>query len=295
MRRFEIQVLPEENRKKLEDLLFDRFRNLSKLYLRKIIKTEKCEVNGRFENRGHRLRPNDFIEVELDPDKQNSMVPEDLDLEILVDDPEFVIVDKPVGMLVHPSNKDKSGTVLNALAYRLNLGSDAGHVRPGLVHRLDKETSGLLVVSKNTRAHGRIATQFEKKWVEKRYLALVDGVVKENEGSINAPIGRYGDEKKWAVKEDGKAALTNFRVLERLKTVTLLELEPVTGRTNQLRIHCAEIGHPIVGDTSRGGSEFRRLCLHAYRLAFRHPSRRETVSIEHPVDFGFDRDPVTSA
>jgi 23S rRNA pseudouridine1911/1915/1917 synthase len=288
-KRFEIQVVSEENKKKLEDVIFDRFRNLSKLYLRKIIKSEKCEVNGRFENRGYRLRPNDFIEIELDPDKQNSMVPEDLPLEVIVDDPEFVVVDKPIGMLVHPSNKDKSGTVLNALAYRLNRDNPSAHIRPGLIHRLDKETSGLLVVSKNTRAHGRIAIQFEKKRVEKKYLALVDGLVEEQEGSISAPIGRYGDEKRWAVKEDGKEALTKFRVLERLETATLLELEPVTGRTNQLRIHCAEIGHPIVGDTLRGGSNFRRLCLHAYRLAFRHPSRRETVSVEHPVDFGFEQ------
>ncbi len=293
--RFEIQVLPEENKKRLEDLLFDRFRGLSKLYLREIVKTEKCEVNGRFENRGYRLRTNDFIELELDPDRQNSMVPEDLPLEVLLDDPEFIVVNKPVGMLVHPSHRDKSGTVLNALAYKLNLLASSTHVRPGLVHRLDKETSGLLVVAKNTRAHGRIAVQFEKKRVEKRYLALVDGVVEEDEGSISAPIGRYPEEKRWAVKEDGKHSLTKFRVLERYQTATLLELEPVTGRTNQLRIHCAAMGHPIVGDTSRGGSEFHRLCLHAYRLVFRHPSRPETIVIEQPMDFGFDRGSLTQA
>lgn len=285
--RFEIQVKPEENKKRLEDLLFDRFRTLSKLYLRDLVKNEKCEVNGRIENRGFRLRANDFIEVELDPGRQNSMVPQDIPLEIVYEDGDLVVVNKPVGMLVHPSHRDKSGTVLNALSHYLNKDPGAPHIRPGLVHRLDKETSGLLVIAKSTKAHARLATQFEKKVVEKKYLALVEGTVNEPAGSIESPIGRFVEEKRWAVKEDGRHAHTRFRTIRQLGGATLLELEPVTGRTNQLRIHCAEIGHPIIGDIERGGRRFYRLCLHAYSLAFRRPSDGEWTRLEQPVGFGF--------
>lgn len=285
--RFEIQVTPEENKKRLEDFLLDRFRTLSKLYLRDLVKNEKCEVNGRIENRGFRLRANDFIEVELDPQRQNSMVPQDIPLEIVYEDAELVVVNKPVGMLVHPSHRDKSGTVLNALSHYLNLSPDSPHIRPGLVHRLDKETSGLLVVAKSTRAHARLATQFEKKVVEKKYLALVEGIVEAPSGSIESPIGRFVEEKRWDVKEGGRHAHTRFRSVRHLENATLLELEPVTGRTNQLRIHCAEIGHPIIGDVQRGGRPFDRLCLHAYSLKFRRPSDGVWTSLVQPVDFGF--------
>ncbi len=283
--RIGIQVLPQENKKRLEDLLFDRFRNLSKLYLRDLVKGEKCEVNGRFENRGYRLRANDFIELEIDPDRENSMVPQDIPLEIIAEDNDILVVNKPAGMLVHPSHRDKSGTVLNALSHYLNRDPTAEHIRPGLVHRLDKDTSGLLVIAKNGRAHRLLATQFEKKTVEKRYVALVEGNVAADEGTIDLPIGRFVEEKMWAVKDDGRHSISHYRVIERLGDATRLELEPVTGRTNQLRIHCQELGHPIVGDTARGGRPYHRLCLHAFRLNFHHPSSG-MMAFEKAVDFG---------
>lgn len=288
--RIGIQVLPEENKRRLEDFLFDRFRTLSKLYLRELVKTEKCEVNGRFENRGFRLHANDFIEIEMDPDRENSMVPQDIPLDIVFEDSDIVIIDKPVGMLVHPSHRDKSGTVLNALSHYLNRDANKPHVRPGLIHRLDKDTSGLLVIAKNGRAHRILATQFEKKTVEKKYLAFVESVVKENEGTVDTPIGRFVEEKKWDVKADGRHAISRFRVLERFDDRTLLELEPVTGRTNQLRIHCATIGHPIIGDVDRGGRKFQRLCLHAYKITFKHPTGGALHVFERPVEFGFSAD-----
>lgn len=281
-----ILVESHENKKRLEDFLFDRFKTLSKLYLRELVKTEKCEVNGRFENRGHKLKANDFVEVELEPARRNSMVPEELPLQIVHEDADLIVINKPVGMLVHPSHRDKRGTVLNALSHYLNLDPDCPHIRPGLIHRLDKDTSGLLVVAKNTRTHSKISAQFEKKTVEKVYLAMVEGVVFENDGVVEAPIGRFAEEKIWAVKSDGRNAQTRFRVLQRFEEMTLVELEPVTGRTNQLRIHCAEIGHPIVGDLARGGRHFHRLCLHSARMSFRHPSSSSRVTFEQPVDFG---------
>lgn len=284
---FGLTVCPNENKMRLEDFLFDRFRTLSKLYLRDVVKTERCEVNGRHQNRGHRLKANDFIELVLDPDRQNSMVPQEIPLAIVFEDDDLIIINKPTGMLSHPSHREKTGTVLNALTHYLNRNNGSRHIRPGLIHRLDQDTSGLLVAAKNTRAHAKIGMQFEKKQVEKRYLALVDGNVAADLGTITSPIGRYADEKLWSVKPDGKRSETRFQVRERFCDATLLELEAVTGRTNQLRIHCADIGHPIVGDTQRGGRKFARLCLHSYRIVFRHPRSNQIVSVEQPVDFGF--------
>ncbi len=282
-----LTVRPDENKWRLEDLLFDRFRTLSKLYLREIVKTERCEVNGFIQNRGHRLRANDFIEVVLDPDRQNSMVPEAIPLEVVFEDAELIVINKPSGMLSHPSHREKTGTVLNALTHHLNRKDCVRHIRPGLIHRLDQDTSGLLVASKNTWAHAKVGFQFEKKRVDKRYLALVEGRVDEDMGTVTSPIGRYASEKLWSVKADGKQSETRFTVRERFDDATLLELEAVTGRTNQLRIHCEDMGHPILGDVQRGGREFHRLCLHSFRISLYHPVSRERLVFERGVDFGY--------
>jgi 23S rRNA pseudouridine1911/1915/1917 synthase len=230
-------------------------------------------------------------------------------------------------MLVHPSHREKTGTLLNALTYHLNrpvprggnatvkerapvhhtaVDADRGtlvhtrvsarrdtpHIRPGLVHRLDKQTSGLIVVAKTPGAHRILSRHFLKKLVQKRYIALVEGVIKEDEGTIEAPIGRHADIKHWSVKEGGKFSQTRFWVRERHADTTLVELEPVTGRTNQLRIHCELIGHPIAGDVRRGGREFARLCLHAHNLAFPHPATGEIVKFISAVPPAFGKTAV---
>lgn len=285
---------------RLEDFLLGHFSGLSKMYLRDAVKSERCEVNGRWENRGYKLRSNDLIEIVVDPDRETAMKPENIDLDIVFEDEHIIVVNKPAGMLVHPSHRENSGTMLNALSFYLNTKTEpqavAGGIthgqspatagvgdktiRPGLPHRLDKQTSGLIVVVKSALAHRRLSADFMKKRVEKRYLALVDGIVERDAGTVEAPIGRFADLKMWSVKEDGKHSESRFWVRERYADTTLIELEPVTGRTNQLRIHCELIGHPIVGDTQRGGREFQRMCLHAYKLAFPHPITREPVSCE---------------
>ena len=300
---------------KLGEYLADNLGTLSRMYLRELIKTGKCDVNGEHVNSGYRLRPNDFIEIEADLSRGMAMGPEDIPLDVLFEDAELLVVNKPAGMLVHPSHRDKNGTLLNALTFHCNrdLIEQEGEkgrkgegmtdqsvqvslsprlpvsrsclIRPGLIHRLDKQTSGLMVVAKTAKAHRRLSADFMKKRVEKRYLALVEGIVEADDGTIEAPIGRFAELKQWSVKADGKHSESQFWVRERLPDTTLIELEPVTGRTNQLRIHCESIGHPIVGDTARGGREFARLCLHAYRLAFRHPSSREMLRFEIPCDF----------
>lgn len=287
-------------RVRLEDFLFDRFPGLSRMYLRDVVKNKKCEINGRLENKGKRVSGGDFIEIELDLSRETAMRPQEMPLDIVYEDNDLIVVNKPAGILVHPTHRDKSGTLLNALTFYLNAecgvrsaelkptgGSDSEFrvphsalVRPGLVHRLDKETSGLIVIAKSTRVHRILARQFQRKTVEKKYLALVDGVVEQDEGKITGTIGRYAEEKRWDLKADGKISETHYRVRKRNNDTTLLELEPITGRTNQLRIHCASIGHPIVGDTKRGGSESERLCLHAYKLAFRHPDGGRLVAFE---------------
>jgi pseudouridine synthase, RluA family len=287
--RIEIQTESHEHKKRLEDFLFDRFTGLSKMYLREVVKNQKCEVNGEFENIGYRLRTKDFVEIEIDPTRSSAMRPENVPIDIVFEDNEIIVVDKPSGMLVHPTHRDKNGTLLNALTFYLNkenlspIRSRAGNgketqnpiskmVRPGLVHRLDKETSGLIVIAKTAHAHRVLADHFKRKLVGKRYLALVDGVVFNEHGAITAPIGRFADKKYWGVKTDGKYAETRYWVRERYADSSLLELEPVTGRTNQLRIHCASIGYPIIGDVTRGGREFERLCLHAHKLSLWHPN-----------------------
>ena len=284
MDRIELLVREGERKKRLEDVLFDRFRGLSKMYLREVVRDGKCEVNGRLENVGYRVRANDFLEIELDLARENAMRPEEMPLDIVHEDDDLIVINKAAGMLVHPTHRDKSGTLLNGLVHHVNSGRSDG-IRPGLVHRLDKQTSGLLVVSKTDNAHRVLADHFKRKLVEKRYLALVAGVVKNNEGKIDAPIGRFAEHKHWGVKHDGKHAITRYWVRERGDDTTLLELEPVTGRTNQLRIHCESMGHPIIGDAKRGGGEALRLCLHAWKLAFKHPRSREQLIFVSEIDF----------
>jgi 23S rRNA pseudouridine1911/1915/1917 synthase len=312
MTKFEFQVEENFTKTRLEDYLCEKFPNLSKMYLRERVRDEKCEVNGIAENRGFRLKQNDFVEIFVDLDRETAMKPEAIPLEIVFEDEELLVVNKPAGMLVHPTHRDKNGTLLNALSYYLNaergmrnaelkseeqkkneLKDDkteknhsafsvphSAFVRPGLVHRLDKKTSGLMVVSKTARAHRILAEHFRRKLVEKKYLALVEGVFEKDSGVIVAPIGRFAELKYWDVKIDGKHSETRFQVRKRFSDMTLLELEPVTGRTNQLRIHCAHVGHPIAGDTERGGRDFSRLCLHAYKLSFWHPNGGERLEFE---------------
>lgn len=282
--RIEIVVPNDSARMRLEDFLLGHFHGVSKMYLREVVKTAGCEVNGRHENIGYRLRGNDLIEIIVDPSRGTAMIQENIPLDIVYEDQHMVVVNKPANMLTHPSHRENKGTLLNALAFHCNQ-ADGPLVRPGLPHRLDKQTSGLIVAAKTPAAHRKISAAFMKKKVHKRYLALVEGTVEKAEGTIVAPIGRFAEIKHWGVKEDGKHSETRFWVRERNADTTLLELEPVTGRTNQLRIHCELLGHPIVGDVKRGGREASRLCLHAWKLAFPHPETREIYEFSADITF----------
>lgn len=283
--RFEFQIQPTEVRKRLDQFLFDRFPHLGRMYLRELVRDEKCEVNGRWENRGYLLRINDFVEIEVDPERKTSLEPEALPIDILFEDRDIIVVSKRAGMLIHPTVRIRSGTLLNALAHHLN--SDPADqetfVRAGLVHRLDKGTSGIVVVAKNLRSHRILCRHFQRRMVSKSYRALAAGTIGAAFGDIEAPIGRDAARRLWGVSDQGKHARSKFSVIGFRDDKTLVELEPVTGRTNQLRIHLAHIGHPIVGDTLYGGPAFERLCLHAHRIQFNHPSTGERLKLEAPI------------
>ena len=287
--KFEFQIEEKDAKKRLDEFLFGRFFHVSKMYLREAMKFGKCEVNGTLENLSYKLRQNDFVELELEFGERQIIQPENIPLDIIYEDLELIVVNKPAEMLVHPTIRIRTGTLLNALTFHVNDENlqkenpdelNFEFSRAGLVHRLDKQTSGLLVVAKNARSHRILGEHFKRKLVEKKYYALVEGIIEKDDGEINAPIGRFAEEKLWNVKTDGKTATTNFWVKERFDDSTLVELEPVTGRTNQLRIHLAHIGHPIFGDEKYGGRKFSRLCLHAYKINFWHPNGNRRLEFE---------------
>ena len=285
--------------RRLDEFLAARLFGLSRMHIASLLARGGGAVNGEAAGAGRRLSAGDVVEVESAGAVPNSMTPEPTPLEIVYEDEHLLVVVKPAGVLVHPTLGVKRGTLANALVYHLNRasteegaveeGGDASDlqtanapprpfVRPGLVHRLDRDTSGLLAVAKTQAALSRLSQHFQRRLVEKRYLAVVGGLVRGEALTIDAPIGRdEGARPRWGVLEAGRAAETRLRVIERRGRRTLVELEPVTGRTNQLRIHCAHAGHPVVGDSLYGGEGHTRLCLHAARLALRHPATNEWV------------------
>jgi 23S rRNA pseudouridine1911/1915/1917 synthase len=332
---FQFKIEQPDAGQRLDEFFASRFGSLSRMRIANLIEAGACVVNGAVGRAGYRILKSDSVEVSFDDGAPTAMSPEPIPLEVIHEDEHVIVVVKPAGMLVHPTMSVKTGTLANALAYHLNkprieegrwrmedlaLGSPKSFdprssilnpqlvIRPGMVHRLDRATSGLIVIAKSSRALTVLSRHFRKRLVEKRYLALVRGNVEEEAGSISAPIGRDADQRpRWRVMEGGKSAETRFKVLERTGRATVLELEPVTGRTNQLRIHCAHIGHPIVGDEMHGNCESRiadcesedlrigdqseirdlqsaiRLCLHASRLAFHHPAGGEWMEFTSPL------------
>lgn len=293
--KFQFRINETIRKNRLDEFVADEITAVSKMFLRNAIKKGDCKVNGSLELRGgYHLKANDMVEIEIDLEATTAMKPENISLDVVFEDTEMIVVNKPAGMLVHPTLGQKSGTLLNALAFYFNGGqqdnfaigdSQSAFVRPGLIHRLDRETSGLTVVAKTKRAHRILSEHFQRRLVEKEYLALVEGNIETDSGEISAPLGRFDEEKRWGVKEDGKSAETFYRVKERFSETTLVSLVPVTGRTNQLRIHCAYIGHPIIGDKLYAGREFSRLCLHAAKLSFRHPNGGERMKFMSQVCF----------
>ena len=272
---------------RLDDFLAERYPGISRMRLRQAVSEGDVRVDGRPVPPGWRLHLNAAIEARLHDVGDTAMTPEDIPLEVVYEDDVMAVVVKPAGMVMHPVKQYRCGTLVNALVHHFNF---AAHpppeppIRPGLPHRLDRLTSGLVAVAKTREALKQLAVQFQDRRVRKLYTALVVGRVEAHEGLIDAPISRDADARpRYGVRPDGKPSQSRFRVLERLPAYTLLELEPLTGRTNQLRVHCAHLGHPIVGEPVFGCEEPRadpptgRLFLHASRLELRHPQSREPL------------------
>lgn len=272
----------------------DRFladsQDLTRSFLQKILKEGEVIVNGKSVKANYKLRKGDRIEFEIPEAVEPDIVAEDIPLSILYEDADVLVVDKPKGMVVHPAAGHYSRTLVNAVMYHCKgeLSGINGVLRPGIVHRIDRDTTGSIIICKNDMAHNEIARQLKEHSINRRYRAIVTGVLKDEEGTIEGAIGRdKKDRKKMAITADGKPAVTHYRVLQRFKHYTYVECVLETGRTHQIRVHMASIGHPLLGDEVYG----RRLdkykcegqCLHAMTLGFHHPRTGEYIEVNAPL------------
>ena len=285
---------------RLDAFLAARVEGVSRSTLKRVIEDGDVLVGGRAAKPSHKLRAGERVEVELPPPPPSEIEPEEIPLDILHEDEEVVVVNKPAGRVVHPAAGVSSGTLANALAFHFGrLSAHAGSLRPGLVHRLDRDTSGVIVVAKTARAHENLSDQFRARTVFKSYLALVHGATREEKGKIEEPLARDPRNRtRMAVVRGGRAALSLWRVRRRFERMTLLDVQIKTGRTHQIRVHLAWIKHPVVGDETYGGGRDKtvadarlrariaalgRQFLHAERLGFHHPRTAEWLSFTAPL------------
>lgn len=272
----------------------DRFladsQDLTRSFLQKILKEGAVIVNGKSVKANYKLRKGDRIEFEIPEAVEPDIVAEDIPLSILYEDADVLVVDKPKGMVVHPAAGHYSRTLVNAVMYHCKgeLSGINGVLRPGIVHRIDRDTTGSIIICKNDMAHNEIARQLKEHSINRRYRAIVTGVLKDEEGTIEGAIDRdKKDRKKMAITADGKPAVTHYRVLQRFKHYTYVECVLETGRTHQIRVHMASIGHPLLGDEVYGRRSDKYKCegqcLHAMTLGFHHPRTGEYIEVNAPL------------
>ncbi len=283
-----IYIVSEENAGiRLDAYITSQINDLSRTTVKRLIEEGNILVNKCNQKASYKVQSQDEIEVNEPEVKELNLKAQDIPIEVIYEDSDIIVVNKPKGLVVHPANGNWDGTLVNAIMAMCkdSLSGIGGEVRPGIVHRLDKDTSGLLIIAKNDKAHLNMSNQIKDRQVKKIYYALVRGIVKENEATINMPIGRSSkDRKKMAVTKNGKEAVTHFSVIERFKKYTLLEVKIDTGRTHQIRVHLSEIGYPVVGDEvySNGKNEFgvHGQLLHAKSLDFKHPITGKEMHLE---------------
>ena len=279
-----------QGKQRVDAYLAEVYPQFSRSFLKKLIEQESILLNGRAVKAGNKVKAGDTIELDVPEAEEISVVPQDLPLDIVYQDHDIAVINKPQGMVTHPAPGNYKGTLVNALLYHIgDLSGINGQLRPGIVHRLDKDTSGLLIIAKNDGAHKALAEQIAQKTAQRIYLALVYGNIKDEEGTISTLLGRdVRDRKKMAVvRAGGREAVTNYRVLERYGNYTLVECRLKTGRTHQIRVHMKYIGHPVVGDPvycrQKDPFGLSGQLLHAKRLEIIHPRTGEEMVFEAPL------------
>ena len=283
-------IVDEDTTKKRIDAYLSEKEEYSRMAIQRLINDGKIIVNGKKIKASYKVQNGDKIKIEEEKPKEIELKAQNIPLEVLYEDNDIIVVNKPKGMVVHPANGNPDGTLVNAIMAicKDSLSGIGGEIRPGIVHRLDKNTSGAIIIAKNDKAHIALSNQLKNHEIKKTYFALVRGIVKESNATINMPIARSkNDRKKMAVDKNGKEAITHFKVLERFDKCTLLEVNIETGRTHQIRVHLSHIGYPIIGDDvySNGKNRWnvKGQCLHAKSLDFKHPITGKQIHIEAPL------------
>lgn len=296
MESFEVEA--EQEGERLDKFLSTIYPEFSRAFFQKLIKSKQVSVNETPQKASYCVKIDDIVTVEIPDAVETTIEPENIPLDILYEDDDVLIVNKPKGMVVHPSAGHYSGTLVNAIMYHCKdtLSGINGEIRPGIVHRIDMDTTGSLIVCKNDEAHVNIAQQIKEHSGNRIYVGIVCGNVKEDSGTVEGAIGRHPIErKKMAINEkNGKPAITHYKVLERFKNYTYMQFKLETGRTHQIRVHMASIGHPLLGDTlySSGRSPFKHLqgqCLHAKTIGFIHPKTGEYMEYSAPLPEYFEK------
>lgn len=309
MRKHQVVVTAHQRPERLDSFVTRQIENLSRSRVHQLLEAGLILVNGQRKAKSYSIRPHDVIDISLPMPEPITMEAEDIPLDIVYEDADLLVINKPAGMVVHPAYSNWTGTLVNALLHHVSdLSGINGKLRPGIIHRIDKDTSGLLLVTKHDAAHRFLAQLFRTHKIEREYWALAWGHFKQKKGTIEAPVGRSPkDRKKFAVVKNGKHAVTHYEIMEELPPLSLVRLRLETGRTHQIRVHLSHTGHPIFGDRVYGGDndrlaggekrkrqqarnlleEMPRQALHAKTLGFQHPSTKKIIRLdsELPSDF----------
>lgn len=291
-----MEITPEMEGERIDKCISNYLESLSRSYIQKIIKDGKAYVNDAVVKANYKVKVDDKVQFEIPDCEEPDIPPQDIPLDILHEDKDILIVNKPKDMVVHPAPGHYEGTLVNAIMFHCKdeLSGINGVLRPGIVHRIDKDTTGSIIICKNDEAHRKIAQQLKEHSITRKYRAIVYGRIMEEEGTVNAPIGRHPtDRKKMAINEkNGKPAVTHYKVLERFDKYTYIECQLETGRTHQIRVHMTSIGHPLLGDEVYGNAKcpfkLEGQTLHAMTIGFIHPTTGEYVEYEAPLPEYFE-------
>lgn len=291
-----MEITPEMEGERIDKCISNYLESLSRSYIQKIIKDGKAYVNDAVVKANYKVKVDDKVQFEIPNCEEPDIPPQDIPLDILYEDKDILIVNKPKDMVVHPAPGHYEGTLVNAIMFHCKdeLSGINGVLRPGIVHRIDKDTTGSIIICKNDEAHRKIARQLKEHSITRKYRAIVYGRIMEEEGTVNAPIGRHPtDRKKMAINEkNGKPAVTHYKVLERFDKYTYIECQLETGRTHQIRVHMTSIGHPLLGDEVYGNAKcpfkLEGQTLHAMTIGFIHPTTGEYVEYEAPLPEYFE-------